>query len=110
MWIFSQRKPPWEGSQHNIQHPGATSEGNFMPSPPKSDRINETTVTLEGMASSSFQRSRLPQLRGKDQKSCLQWEMAHSQIYLRNLASERPIAVVVASLEAMCTSQPAATL
>ncbi|GBL74233.1 hypothetical protein AVEN_235240-1 [Araneus ventricosus] len=30
--ISSRRKPPWKGSQHNIQHPGATSKRNFMPS------------------------------------------------------------------------------
>ncbi|GBM45368.1 hypothetical protein AVEN_270682-1 [Araneus ventricosus] len=47
--------------------------------------------------------------RGKDQKSCLQRDMANSQLTLRDLASGRPIAVVVASWKAICTSQPAAS-
>ncbi|GBN70233.1 hypothetical protein AVEN_192350-1 [Araneus ventricosus] len=51
-----------------------------------------------------------PQLRGKDQKSCLQWDMVNSRLTLRDLASERPIAVVVSNWEALCTSQPAAAL
>ncbi|GBL96943.1 hypothetical protein AVEN_182523-1 [Araneus ventricosus] len=104
--ISSQRKQPWKGSKHNIQHPGATSKRNFMPSPLNSGRMNGTAVTPKGAATSSFQRSRLPQLRGKDQKSCLQRDMAHSQLTLRDLASERPIAVVVASWEVLCTSKP----
>ncbi|GBN70277.1 hypothetical protein AVEN_273867-1 [Araneus ventricosus] len=66
--ISSQRKPPWTGSQHNIQLPGTTSKRNSMPSPPNSGRMNGTTLTLDGTSTSSFQRSRLPQLRGKDQK------------------------------------------
>ncbi|GBN30864.1 hypothetical protein AVEN_205323-1 [Araneus ventricosus] len=108
--ISSQRKPHWKGSQHNIQHPGATSEGNFIPSPPNSGRMNGTIVTLEGTSTSSFRRSRLPQLHGNDQKSCLQRGIAHSQLTLRHLASEPPIAVIVASWEVLCTSQLAAAL
>ncbi|GBN81771.1 hypothetical protein AVEN_5338-1 [Araneus ventricosus] len=108
--ISSQRKPYWKGSQHNIQHPGASSRRNFVPSPPNSGRMNGTTVTLEVKFTSSFQRSRFPQLLGKDQKSCLQWDMTHFQLTLRDLASERPIVVVVASWEALCTSQLAAPL
>ncbi|GBM16276.1 hypothetical protein AVEN_195382-1 [Araneus ventricosus] len=72
--------------------------------------MNGTTVTLEGTSTSSFEWSRLLQLRGKDQKPCLKRDMAHSQLTLRDLASERPIAVVVASWESLCTSQPAAAL
>ncbi|GBM26735.1 hypothetical protein AVEN_175889-1 [Araneus ventricosus] len=44
--ISSQTKPPWKGSQHNIQHPGATSETNFMPSSPNSGRMNGTRVNV----------------------------------------------------------------
>ncbi|GBO32277.1 hypothetical protein AVEN_71190-1 [Araneus ventricosus] len=44
--IYSQRKPPWIGSQHSIQHPGATSKGNFMSPPTNSSRMNETTVDI----------------------------------------------------------------
>ncbi|GBM76766.1 hypothetical protein AVEN_271791-1 [Araneus ventricosus] len=106
----SQRKPPWKGSQHNIQHPGATSKRNFMPSPPNSGRMNGTTMTLEETSTSSFQTSRLPQLPGKGQKLCLQRGIAHSQLTLRDLASERQIIVVVASWETLCISQPTALL
>ncbi|GBM21469.1 hypothetical protein AVEN_161076-1 [Araneus ventricosus] len=108
--ISSQRKPPWKVSQHNIQHPEATSKRNFMPFPPNSGRMNGTTVTLEGTSISSFHRSRLPQLRGKDQKSCLERDMAYSQLTLRDLVSERPIAVAGANWKALCTSQPATAL
>ncbi|GBM49237.1 hypothetical protein AVEN_59300-1 [Araneus ventricosus] len=104
--ISSQRKLPWKGSQHNIQHPGTSSKRNFMPFPSNSGRMNGTTVTLEGKSTSSFQRSRLPQHSGNDQKSCLQLDTAHSQLTLRDLASEPPIAVVVGSLEPLCTKQP----
>ncbi|GBN17649.1 hypothetical protein AVEN_182598-1 [Araneus ventricosus] len=68
--ISSQRKLPWKGSQHNIQHPGASSERNLMQFPPNSGRMNGKTVTVEACSTSSFQRSILPQLGGKDQKSC----------------------------------------
>ncbi|GBO45226.1 hypothetical protein AVEN_233147-1 [Araneus ventricosus] len=34
--IALQRKSPWKGSQHNIQHPGTTSKRNYMSSPPNS--------------------------------------------------------------------------
>ncbi|GBL76876.1 hypothetical protein AVEN_12562-1 [Araneus ventricosus] len=98
--ISSQRKVPWKGFQHNIQHPGASQKRNFMSFPSNSGRMNGTTVTLEG---TSFERSRLLQLRGKDQKSCLQRDIVHSQLTLRNLASETPIAIVVASSEALFT-------
>ncbi|GBL93120.1 hypothetical protein AVEN_216472-1 [Araneus ventricosus] len=108
--ISSKRKLPSKGSQHNIQHPGASSERNFMPLTPNSGRINGTTVTLEGTSTSYFQRSRLPQHRGNGQKSCLQRDMAHSQFTLRDLASEPMIVVVVASWEPLCTSQPVAAL
>ncbi|GBM95083.1 hypothetical protein AVEN_111038-1 [Araneus ventricosus] len=54
--------------------------------------------------------SRLSQHRGNDQKSCLQRDMVHSQLTLRDLASEPPTAVVVASWELLCTSQPAVAL
>ncbi|GBM57938.1 hypothetical protein AVEN_206009-1 [Araneus ventricosus] len=68
--------------------------------------MNGKIVTLEGTSTSSFRRSRLPQLRGKDQKSCLQRDMAHSQLTLTDTALEQPIVVVVASWEALCASQP----
>ncbi|GBM23125.1 hypothetical protein AVEN_150539-1 [Araneus ventricosus] len=61
-----------------------------MPFPPNSGGMNGTTVTLEGTSTTSFQRSRLPQHRGNDQKSCLQRDMAHLQLTLRDLASEPP--------------------
>ncbi|GBM15103.1 hypothetical protein AVEN_242151-1 [Araneus ventricosus] len=54
--ISSQRKPPWKGSQHNIQHTGASSERNPMLSPLNSDRMNGTKATLEGTSIASFQR------------------------------------------------------
>ncbi|GBL76132.1 hypothetical protein AVEN_264801-1 [Araneus ventricosus] len=108
--ISSQRKSPWKGIQHHIQHPGATSKRNCMLSPPNSGRMNGATVTLEGKSTSSFQRSRLPQLRGKNQKSSLQRDMAHTQLTLRDLASEQLITMVVASWESLCTSQPAVPL
>ncbi|GBM10504.1 hypothetical protein AVEN_109305-1 [Araneus ventricosus] len=76
--ISSDRKQPWKGSKHNIQHPGAISKGNFMPSSHNSGRMNGTTVAMEGMSTSSFQSSRLHQLRRKDQKSCLKRDMVHS--------------------------------
>ncbi|GBL84195.1 hypothetical protein AVEN_118596-1 [Araneus ventricosus] len=72
-----------------------------MASPPNSGRINGTTVPLEGKSTTSFQRSRLPKRRGKDQKFCLQLDIAYSQVTLRDLASERPIAVAVANWEAL---------
>ncbi|GBM39697.1 hypothetical protein AVEN_47504-1 [Araneus ventricosus] len=81
-----------------------------MPSPPDYGKMNVSTVTQEETSTSYFQRSRLPQKRGKDQKSCLQRDMAHSQLTLRDLSSERQVVVVVASWEALCTSQPAAPL
>ncbi|GBL98477.1 hypothetical protein AVEN_111606-1 [Araneus ventricosus] len=81
-----------------------------MPFPPNSGRMNGTTVALDGTSTASFQRSRLLQHRGNDQKSCLQRDMAHSQLTLRDLASEPPIAVVVESWEPHCSSQPAASL
>ncbi|GBN99763.1 hypothetical protein AVEN_29278-1 [Araneus ventricosus] len=65
--ISSQRNPPWKGSQQ--LHPGTSSKGNFIPSPSNSGRMNGTTVKLEETSTSSFQSSRLPQIRGKDQKS-----------------------------------------
>ncbi|GBM70802.1 hypothetical protein AVEN_127348-1 [Araneus ventricosus] len=54
----------------------------------------------------------LPKVKhcGNDQKSCLQRDIAHSQLTLRDLASEPPIVVVVASWEPLCTSQPASPL
>ncbi|GBM53293.1 hypothetical protein AVEN_52318-1, partial [Araneus ventricosus] len=64
---------------------------------------NESVDLLVKKATSSFQRSRFPQLLGKNLKSSLQRDMAHTQLTLRDLASERPIAVVVASWEALCT-------
>ncbi|GBM98876.1 hypothetical protein AVEN_69064-1 [Araneus ventricosus] len=81
-----------------------------MPSPSNSGRMNGTTVTTEGTSTSSFRRSRLSHHSSKDQKLCLQRDMTHSQLTIRDLASERPIAVVVASWEALCTSQPASAL
>ncbi|GBN62791.1 hypothetical protein AVEN_221773-1 [Araneus ventricosus] len=67
-------------------------------------------MAREGMSTSSFQRLILPQLHGTDPKSCLQRDMAHSQLTLRDLASEPPIAVFVASWEAFSSSQPATAL
>ncbi|GBM10138.1 hypothetical protein AVEN_258743-1 [Araneus ventricosus] len=46
--IFLQRKPPWKGSEHNIQYSGVSSKRNFRLSPTNYGRINGTTVTLEG--------------------------------------------------------------
>ncbi|GBM46624.1 hypothetical protein AVEN_181204-1 [Araneus ventricosus] len=108
--ISLQRKLPWKVSQHNIQHPGASSKRNFMPFPRNSGRMNWATATLEGTSTSSFEKTRLPQNHGKDQKSCLKRDMAHSQLTLRDLVSEPPIAVVVQSWEPLCNSQPAAAL
>ncbi|GBN83832.1 hypothetical protein AVEN_1284-1 [Araneus ventricosus] len=108
--ISSQRKLPWKGSHHSIQHPRASSKRNFVPFPPNPGKLNGTTVTLRGMSNSSSQRSRLPQHRGNDQKSCLQRDMAHSQLTLRYLASGPLISVVMASWELLCTLQAAAAL
>ncbi|GBN91523.1 hypothetical protein AVEN_239949-1 [Araneus ventricosus] len=107
--ISSQRKQ-WKGSQHNIKHPRTSSKRNFMPFPPNSGRMNGTKVTLDESSTSSFQRSRPPQHRGNEQKSCFQRDMAHSQLTLRDLASEPSISVVVVSWEPLCTSQPAVAL
>ncbi|GBL95216.1 hypothetical protein AVEN_253542-1 [Araneus ventricosus] len=108
--ISSQRNLPCKGSQYNIHHPGASSKKIFMPSPPNPGRMNGTMVTLEGTSISSFQRSSLPQLCGKVQKSCFQRDMARSQLTLRDLASKQPIDVVTASWETVCTSEPVAIL
>ncbi|GBN30187.1 hypothetical protein AVEN_104454-1 [Araneus ventricosus] len=70
--------------------------------------MNNRTVAREGTSTSSFQKSRLPHLRGKDQKSCSQRGIVQSQLTLRDLVLERPIAV--ASCEDPCTSQAAAFL
>ncbi|GBM44768.1 hypothetical protein AVEN_164925-1 [Araneus ventricosus] len=94
--ISSKRNLPWKRSQSNIQHPGASSKRSFRPSPPNSGRMNGTTVTLEG-TNIILPKNKIPQLRGKDQKSCLQREIAHSQRTLREFVSERLIAVVAAS-------------
>ncbi|GBN56645.1 hypothetical protein AVEN_244796-1 [Araneus ventricosus] len=66
--ISSKRNPPWKGSKKNIQNSGASSRRNFMPSQPNSGGMNGRTVTLEGTSTSSFGRSRLPKLLGKDKK------------------------------------------
>ncbi|GBN86554.1 hypothetical protein AVEN_258194-1 [Araneus ventricosus] len=108
--ILSQRKVPWKGSQHNIQYPRASSKRNFMAFPPNSGTMSGTTATLEGTPTLSFQRSRLPQNRGNDHKSCSEWEMAHSQLTLRYLDSELPIVVLVASWDPLCTSHTGAAL
>ncbi|GBN94524.1 hypothetical protein AVEN_179719-1 [Araneus ventricosus] len=50
--IALQRKLPWKGSQHNIQHPGATSKRNYMSSPPNS-------ATEHGPFSTYLERSSL---------------------------------------------------
>ncbi|GBL91627.1 hypothetical protein AVEN_125863-1, partial [Araneus ventricosus] len=104
------KKIALEGIPTPYPAPRTYLKRNFIPSPPNSVRMNGTTVTLEGKFTSSFQRSRLPQLRGKNQKSSLQRDMAHTQLTLRDLSSEQLIAMVVASWEALCTSQPAVPL
>ncbi|GBN17654.1 hypothetical protein AVEN_182602-1 [Araneus ventricosus] len=51
-----------------------------------------------------------PNSVGETRNHVLQRHMAHFQLNLRDLASEKLIAVIVSSWEDLCTSQPAAAL
>ncbi|GBO22490.1 hypothetical protein AVEN_2213-1 [Araneus ventricosus] len=104
--ISSQRKPPWKGSQQNIQHPGISSKRKLMPSPPNSGKTNGITATLERTSTSSFQRSGIPQFRGQDQTM---FAKGHGpfQIFPNRISLRTDDCCCC---EALCTSQPDAAL
>ncbi|GBM21666.1 hypothetical protein AVEN_248496-1 [Araneus ventricosus] len=105
------KKPTVEGIPTQYTAPGASSgEEKLLTISLQLCRINGTTAKLELMATSSFQRSSLPQLHGKAQNSYFEQVMTHFHLTLRYLASEKIIAVVVTSSEAFCTLQPAAPM